>query len=44
MNERAPIYEGLASYVVEVDNKSVSDIVDEIAFAYDLRSKGANNG
>jgi shikimate kinase len=44
MNERAPIYEGLASYVVEVDNKSVSDIVDETAFAYDLRSKGANNG
>ena len=44
MNVRAPIYEGLASYVVEVDNKSVSDIVDEIAFAYDLRSKGANNG
>jgi shikimate kinase len=44
MNERAPIYEDLASYVVEVDNKSATDIVDEIAFAYDLRSKGANNG
>lgn len=44
MNERAPIYEGLASYIVEVDNKSVEEIADEIAFAFDLRSRGTIDG
>jgi shikimate kinase len=44
MNERAPIYEGLASYVAEVDNKSVEEIADEIAFAFDLRSRGTIDG
>ena len=44
MNERAPIYEGVANYVVEVDNKSVADIVTEIGIAYELRGKGIENG
>jgi shikimate kinase len=44
MNERASIYEGLASYVAEVDNKSVEDIVNEISFAYELRSRGHIDG
>jgi shikimate kinase len=44
MNDRAPIYEGLASYIVEVDNKSVEEIADEIAFAFDLRSRGNIDG
>ncbi len=46
MNERAPIYESLASYISEVDNQSVEDIVDEIQFAYDLKGgmKGELNG
>ena len=44
MNERAPIYEGVASYIAEVDNKSVSEIVSEIGIAYELRSKGSSNG
>lgn len=40
MNERAPIYEGIASYICEVDSRSVDEIVQEISFAYELRSKG----
>ena len=44
MNERAPIYEGLAHYVVDVESKDVREIVDEIAFAYDLRSRGNIHG
>ncbi len=44
MNERAPIYEGLSHYIAEVDNKSVADISDEIAFAFDLRGRGALDG
>lgn len=37
MNERAPIYESLASYVVDVDGKSAQSIVDEVLIAYELR-------
>jgi shikimate kinase len=37
MNERAPIYESLSSYTVEVDGKSAETIVDEILIAYELR-------
>jgi len=44
MNDRAPIYEGIADYIVEVDNKSASEIVDEIGIAYELRGKGSHNG
>lgn len=44
MNERAPIYEGVASYVAEVDNKSIAEIVAEIGIAYELRGKGIENG
>ena len=44
MNERAPIYEGLASYICDVDSKSVDEIVSEIEIAYELRSKGRENG
>lgn len=40
MNERAPIYESIASYIAEVDNKSIRELTDEIAIAYDLRSRG----
>lgn len=40
MNERAPIYESISSYIAEVDNKSVRELTDEIAIAYDLRSRG----
>ncbi len=40
MNERAPIYESIATYIAEVDNKSVRELTDEIAIAYDLRSRG----
>lgn len=43
MNERAPIYEGLASYIVDVDGQDVAAIAQEIAFAYELRSKGAQS-
>lgn len=39
MNSRAPIYEGLASYICDVDSKSVDEIAQEISFAYDLRSQ-----
>ena len=44
MNERAPIYEGLAHYIAEVDNKSVEEIVAEIGIAFELRGKGSSNG
>lgn len=44
MNERAPIYENLASYICEVDSKSVDELVSEIAIAYELRGKGEING
>lgn len=37
MNERAPIYESLASYIVDVDGKSAESIVDEVLIAYELR-------
>lgn len=40
MNDRAPIYEGIANYICEVDGKSVEEIVAEIEIAYDLSSKG----
>lgn len=43
MNDRAPIYESLASYIVDVDGQKVDAIVEEIAFAYDLRGKGGEN-
>jgi shikimate kinase len=37
MNKRAPIYESLSSYTVDVDGKSAETIVDEILIAYELR-------
>lgn len=37
MNERAPIYESLATYIVDVDGKSAQTIVDEVLIAYELR-------
>lgn len=37
MNERAPIYESLSTYTVDVDGKSAQNIVDEILIAYELR-------
>lgn len=44
MNERAPIYEGVAHFICDVDNKSVDEIVAEIEIAYELRSKGDVRG
>lgn len=44
MNERAPIYEDLASFTVDVDDKSIEDIATEIAFALQLKSKGSIDG
>jgi shikimate kinase len=44
MNERAPIYEGLAHFICDVDNKSIEEIVAEIEIAYELRSKGDIRG
>lgn len=44
MNERAPIYEGLAHYICEVDEKSIDGITSEIEIAYELRSKGGERG
>jgi shikimate kinase len=44
MNERAPIYESLASYICEVDGKSVDEICAEIGIAFELRSKGVDRG
>jgi len=44
MNERAPIYEGLAHYICEVGSKSVEEISSEIEIAFELRSKGEIRG
>ncbi|MFM6841575.1 MAG: shikimate kinase [Candidatus Planktophila sp.] len=44
MNERAPIYEGLAHYVCEVDGKTIDQIAVELGIAFDLRGKGATHG
>lgn len=44
MNERAPIYEGLAHYVCEVDGKTIDQIAVELGIAFDLRDKGASHG
>lgn len=44
MNQRAPIYEGVANFICEVDSKSVAEISAEIAIAYELREKGGVNG
>lgn len=44
MNERAPIYESIATYICEVDSKSVEEITNEIAIAYDLSGRGSANG
>lgn len=44
MNERAPIYEVIASYICEVDSKSVEDIASEIGIAFELRGKGIDRG
>lgn len=44
MNERAPIYESIAGYICEVDNKSVEEIASEIGIAFELRGKGAERG
>lgn len=44
MNERAPIYESVASYICEVDSKTVEEIATEIGIAFELRSKGAERG
>lgn len=44
MNERAPIYKGLAHYICEVDSKSVAEIASEIEIAFELRGKGDIRG
>ena len=44
MNERASIYEGLASFIIDVDGRSVQDIAQEVAIAFDLRGRGVTNG
>lgn len=44
MNERAPIYESISSYICEVDSRSIDDLASEIAIAFELRSKGDING
>ena len=44
MNERAPIYEGVASYICEVDGKSVEEVTSEIGIAFELRSRGIERG
>lgn len=44
MNERAPIYEGIAHFICDVDGKSVEAITSEIEIAYELRSKGDVRG
>ena len=44
MNERAPIYEGIASYICDVDGKSVDEIVSEIGIAFELRGRGEDRG
>lgn len=40
MNDRAPIYEAIATYICDVDSRSVDEIATEIAFAYELRGRG----
>ncbi len=44
MNDRAPIYESLATFVVDVDGRSVEEITQEVAIAFELRQRGAVNG
>jgi shikimate kinase len=44
MNERAPIYESIASYTVDVDGRSIEEITQEISIAYELQDKGKLNG
>jgi shikimate kinase len=44
MNERAPIYEAIATYICEVDSKTVDEITAEIEIAFELRSKGSDRG
>ena len=44
MNDRAPIYEGIASYICEVDGKNVEEITSEIGIAFELRGKGIDRG
>jgi shikimate kinase len=41
MNERAPIYSGLADVTINVDGKDVASICDEIEVAFELRTRGA---
>ena len=43
MTERAPIYENLADFVIDVDNTNVAEICDEIEVAFELRSRGVNS-
>ena len=43
MNDRAPIYEGIATYICDVETKSVAELSAEIGIAYELRGKGVNN-
>lgn len=44
MNERTPIYEGIASYICDVDGKSVDEITNEVVNAYEKRARGESNG
>lgn len=44
MNERAPIYESIASFICEVDNKSVEEICGEISQYIVARSKETTSG
>lgn len=44
MNERAPIYEEIASYICEVDQKSIEEITAEIGIAFELRNGGRDRG
>jgi shikimate kinase len=44
MNERKPIYEGLAHYILDVDDRGVGEIANEIAIAFELRGKESLNG
>ena len=44
MNERKPIYEGLASYLIDVDERNVEEIAQEISIAYELKGKGKIDG
>lgn len=40
MNERAPIYESLADTTIDVDDKSVTELCDQIEVAFELRMRG----